>query len=137
MINNQVFKRLAFWLCPFAGAMATSTFLIIRSGEFDAAAFAVWFSRDALSGYFIALPLLFLARVAGVRSILAFMLVAAAAALPMAYVLAHPLTYAWTPTEEDFVRSPYLLMPTIYASMSSITGLIFGFALSRAKSQKG
>lgn len=136
MINDQASKRLAFWLSPFAGAIATSTFLVIRNGEFDAAAFSVWFSRDALLGYFIALPLLFFARVIGVRSVLAFMLVAAAAALPMAYVLAHPLTYAWTPIEADFVRSPYLLMPTIYALMSSITGLIFGFA-SGAKSQKG
>ena len=61
------------------------------------------------------------------------MLIAVIAALPMAYVLANPLIYAWTPTEEDFNHGPYWLVPGIYAFASSATGLLFGLGSKQSK----
>jgi len=111
-------KRLKVWLCPFAGGLATAAFITLKNipyppcGYFACSAlfaFGVYFVRDTILGYIIALPLLALARHAGVKKVSIFMLIAVIAALPMA------------------------LVPGIYAFASSATGLLFGLGSKQSK----
>ena len=139
---KRFLNRLSVWLCPFAGGISAASFLTLKNlpypscGDFDCsawAAFGVYLVRDTVLGYLIALPLLALSRYFGVKRIGIYMLISAVAALPMAYVLANPLTYAWSPTEEDFNHGPYWLVPGIYAFLSSSTGLLFGLGSKQRK----
>jgi hypothetical protein len=139
---NGLVKRLSIWLCPFAGGISAASFLTLKNLPYPPCgysvcsawfAFGVYLARDTVLGYLISLPLLALARHIGVKSTGIYMLIAVIAALPMAYVLANPLTYAWTPTEEDFKHGPYWLVPGIYALVSSSTGLLFGLGSKKRK----
>ena len=124
--------------------MATATFLTLKNvpfgecGDFDCRwwfFFAVSLIRDSSANFLIAFPLLFMAWRIGIKNVLSFISIAAVGALPVAYVLANPLTFAWTPADKDFVNGSYWLVPGIYVLFSSTTGLLFDLvqkALSQA-----
>jgi hypothetical protein len=123
-------KRLAVWASPFVGGVATSTFLTLRclaEGQTYsiASAFVVWLTRDTVIGYLIGLPTLFAIRRFGVVRVPFYVFATMVTAVPMGYILANPVTYAWTPTDQDFEHGPYWLLMCIYMACSGITGLVF------------
>jgi hypothetical protein len=129
------------WFAPLVGGLTTATFLCIHAslrpgGSYGLVdAFLVWSVRDVLLAYGLALPCLLIARRLGLRGIVVSWFVAASAGLPMGYVLANPLQYAWTPEEQDFVHGPYWGIMLAYASLFGLSGVLFSMCerLRRAR----
>jgi hypothetical protein len=121
------------WLCPLAGGTAAALFLTVRLLPHSQALlfFTVAFIRDSLSSYAIALPLLLLTRRLGLKSVFAYIAVAAAGAFPIGWMLAHPIPFALDWTEEDFAHGPYWWVMSGYMLCSSVTGLLFGIIAVR------
>src|SRR5258706_10846813 len=93
------------WLSPVVGALAPTIFLSVRSmldgaTEIAGATIAFWVSRDLVIGYAATLPVLAVLRSLGARHPVSLWAIAALVGGPMGYVLAHPVEFAWTPTEE-------------------------------------
>jgi hypothetical protein len=123
------------WLTPLAGGMSPALYYSIH-GMFDPqvvdlfAAFAVWVIRDGVIAYAFALPALLIGRRLGVRNAFAFWLIAAMTGARMGYVLANPVDYAWTPSEQDFAHGPYWSRLAVHMALTGLTGIAFA-ALSR------
>jgi hypothetical protein len=116
------------WLCPLAGGAAAAAFLTLRLLPHDQALFffTVAFVRDSLANYVLALPLLFFARWLGLKHVLVYGLISILSALPLGWMLSHPIPYAWDWTEADFAHGPYWFVLSGYMFCSVTTGLLFG-----------
>ena len=83
------------------------------------------FVRDTLANYALVLPMLLIARRLGFRDLGFFILIGVIGALPVAYCLANPLEFDYSPTYEDFVHGPYWMEAGFYALLGSVTGVVF------------
>ena len=128
--NREI--SLAVWLTPIVGALVPAIvvaveLLVLSRGQADVRGeLAVWFFRDALLGYTIVLPVISIARRIGFTAPASLWLVAALVGLPMGYVLANPVEYEFTPSEEEFQHGPYWWRMYIYAVQFGLTGLAYG-----------
>jgi hypothetical protein len=117
-------------MSPLAGGVATSSFLTLRcivEGQTYSimSAFLIWLARDTIIAYVLALPALLGLRRLGVIRVLPYVITTMILAVPMGYVLANPVDYAWAPTDQDFEHGPYWLLMCAYMACWSFTGLAF------------
>ena len=134
-----MWKRFAVWMCPFAGGAATATYLTLKnlpfgySDRFDMGMFfLVSFSRDTIANYLIALPLLLAVRWFYAKTTTSSYAVASGlAGLPVGYMLANPVAYAWLPTDADFTHGTYWLIMLTYMLCSCATGWLFSLGTNR------
>jgi len=121
-------------LCPLFGGISPAIYFYIKgiSNGGDTSnllgAFTVWAFRDLLISYLFTLPILWICRRFGVTSIVGFWSVGAIVGAPMGFVLANPIQFAWTPTDQDFLISPYWHDMVIYMVLFGLTG--FGYYFS-------
>jgi hypothetical protein len=137
---RRMLKWSAIWMSPVAGGFVTAAFLTLRNihypyseaaNSFFSIFFIVDLCRDTVANYFFALPLLLVARRFNLRSLLCYACISALAGLPVAYMLANPIDYAWQPSDEDFVHGPYWFFMFTYLFFSCTTGLLFGLGAKR------
>jgi peptidoglycan/LPS O-acetylase OafA/YrhL len=119
------------WFSPFVGGVAPALFLFLRAaadsdGTSDfgtaASAFVIWSLRDLLVAYVLALPVVHLLLRVGVRRAALLWLAVAALGAPVGYILAHPLVYAWTPTDKDVRHGPYWGLMLGHMALFGLTG---------------
>ena len=68
---------------------------------------------------------------------LLFWLVASSIGGPMGYVLAHPVEFAWTPSEVEFQHGTYWDSMIIYMAPFGLTGLAYSFLARPRKETSG
>lgn len=90
--------------------------------------FTVWFFRDPLISYLFTLPVLWICLCFGVKSLLGFWGVGTIIGAPVGFILANPVYYAWTPTDEDFLLGPYWHNMVIYMVLFGLVGLAYYFS---------
>ncbi|MGM9481529.1 hypothetical protein ACS5PN_10090 [Roseateles sp. NT4] len=95
------------------------------SGWFDFAEFA---RSLGLAGSAMAL-----AYRLGLRNALGFFAIAAACAWPIGHIMANPVDYRFSPTEEDFDHGPYADRMFIYMALHGLSGLTFGALITRQR----
>lgn len=120
------------WLSPVIGALAPATYFAVRSSLAGRSseiliAFAFWVLRDLILGYCMALPVLAVLRRFGAERIGLMWAAAALVGAPMGYVLANPVTFAWTPTEEQFEHGPYWFDMLIYMVLFGLSGVMYAY----------
>lgn len=119
------------FLSSLVGAISPGIWLSLRNATaahpmLDIDSLAAWCSRDLLLSLLLALPALAFARHCGLRRPLALWAVAAAAGTPMGFVLANPVTFAWSPTEADFLLGPRWGDMATYMVLFGLAGLVYG-----------
>ena len=123
---------LAIWFVPLVGALSPAIvvaiqLLVLSSGQADVRGeLAVWFFRDAFLGYSVVLPVVSILRRLGFTAPALLWVAAAMVGLPMGYVLANPVEYTISPTDEEFQHGPYWPGMYIYAALFGLTGLAYG-----------
>ena len=131
-------RRAAFWLSPFAGAIAVALFLMIRalvmyeSYAYIYFDFIAWFIWQAAVGYVCALPLLGIAYRLGLRHAVGFMLLASLAILPYDWYTSNPIS-AWSPTEKELEHGFYWDSYLPCVLLASVTGVVFSLGVPRKK----
>jgi hypothetical protein len=96
----------------------------------DLSTFVVWFSRDLILALFLAIPVVAFAYHRGLKRPLALWALATVVAAPMGYVLANPVTFAWSPTEADFLLGPRWGDMALYVGLFGLSGLTYGMLRS-------
>ena len=124
--------RVAMWLSPWAGAFGVALYLSIRAGlaqePYPLFVFGVWFVERAVVGYFLAMPMLVVAKRFGRTHVFGFMLLASLAAWPLEYYTSEPLN-AWHPTEAELEHGFYLETFIPCVLLASLTGALFAWGL--------
>ena len=120
---------------PLLGALTSAVFVMLRAIDYRVASiassgigfpFMVWFIRDALVNYVVALPVMLLMRKAGVRHVWVYVLASIATGYLVGHRISDPAQYAWQPSEEDFAHGIYWGLLFGYLICSGVTGLLFG-----------
>ena len=138
MSNSGRIRKFCLWGAPLAGALLTALFLVIRmSWSADATgdflpAFTIWFLVRLIIGYALALPLLLLARLLGLRHIIGFAVISALAAIPYEWYVSDPMN-AWHPTEAQIDHGIYWTSFIVSIVLASSTGICFSRGASPTK----
>jgi hypothetical protein len=88
--------------------------------------------RESLWAYLFVLPLLFVACWLGMRRSAWCMLLAALAALPVAYAISTP-AFAWDPSDEELRHGTYWDSVIPYVLLASATRWVFAKSLRQSK----